>query len=67
MSRIEYHDPYIYLIDSIDMVLFPRGYATISGSTVTFHYYTQDYLGNPTTGQPYKFGGKELLTTNGLN
>ncbi len=73
---------------SIDKVLFPGGYATISGSPVTFHYYTQDYLGNnravihgttgaiektvayypfgaviadlgtPTTGQPYKFGGK---------
>ncbi len=24
-------------------------------------------LGTPTTGQPYKFGGKELLTANGLN
>ncbi len=24
-------------------------------------------LGTPTTGQPYKFRGKELLTTNGLN
>ena len=69
----------------------------VSGTAVTFHYYTQDYLGNnravingstgaieqtvayypygavianpstPTTGQPYKFGGKELITTNGLN
>lgn len=24
-------------------------------------------LGSPTTGQPYKFGGKELLSANGLN
>ena len=24
-------------------------------------------LGTPTTGQPYKFGGKELITSNGLN
>ncbi|MDE6549645.1 MAG: hypothetical protein K2L22_11675 [Muribaculaceae bacterium] len=24
-------------------------------------------LGTPTTGHPYKFGGKELITTNGLN
>ncbi len=24
-------------------------------------------LGNPTGGQPYKFGGKELITANGLN
>ncbi len=24
-------------------------------------------LGTPTTGQPYKFGGKELITANGLN
>ncbi len=82
----------------MDMVLYPGGYATISGSNVTFHYYTQDYLGNnravingsngtieqtvayypfggiiaalgtkQTTGQPYKFGGKELQTANGLN
>ena len=33
----------------------------------SFHYYTQDYLGTPTTGQPYKFGGKELITANGLH
>ena len=24
-------------------------------------------IGTPTTGQPYKFGGKELITANGLN
>ncbi len=89
--------PIIYRNSTVDKVLFPGGYATISGTTVTFHYYTQDYLGNnravingstgateqtiayypfgaviadlgtPITGQPYKFGGKELLTTNGLN
>ena len=29
-----------------DTVLFPGGYATVSGTAVTFHYYTQDYLGN---------------------
>ena len=82
---------------SDDLVLFPGGYATVSGTAVTFHYYTQDYLGNnravingttgaieqtiayypygaviadlgtPTTGQPYKFGGKEFITANGLN
>ena len=77
---------------------FPGGYATINGSSFTFHYYTQDYLGNnravingstgaieqtvayypyggviadlgtnQTSGQPYKFGGKELITANGLN
>jgi len=76
---------------------FPGGYATVKGSTVTFHYYTQDYLGNNravvngSTGeieqtvayypygaviadlgisssyQPFKFGGKELTTQNGLN
>ncbi|MDE5870345.1 MAG: hypothetical protein K2H22_00145, partial [Muribaculaceae bacterium] len=28
------------------MSLFPGGYATINGTAVTFHYYTQDYLGN---------------------
>lgn len=78
----------------VDMVLFPGGYATLNGTSVTFHYSTQDYLGNnravingstgaieqtiayypyggviadlgtPTTGQPYKFGGKELITAN---
>ena len=79
-------------------VLFPGGYATVNGTAVTFHYYTQDYLGNNravingstgaieqtvayypyggviadlgtnhTTGQPYRFGGKELITANGLN
>ena len=79
----------------VDMVLFPGGYATIDGTAVMFHYYTQDYLGNnravingstgtieqtvayypyggviadlgtkPTSGQPYKFGGKELITAN---
>ncbi len=31
---------------TVDKVLFPGGYATISGTTATFHYYTQDYLGN---------------------
>ncbi|MDE6342063.1 MAG: hypothetical protein K2K93_07080 [Muribaculaceae bacterium] len=80
----------------VDIVLFPGGYATVEGG-VTFHYYTQDYLGNNravingSTGaieqtvayypyggviadlgtnlskQQYKFGGKELLTGNGLN
>ncbi len=93
----EYHGIVIYRDAKMDMVLSPGGSATQSGSTVTLHYYTQDYLGNnravvngstgaieqtiayypyggviadlgtPTTGQPYKFGGKELITTNGLN
>ncbi len=96
-STTEYHGPIIYRDGKVDMVLFPGGYATVNGSAVTFHYYTQDYLGNnravingstgaieqtvayypyggviiglgtPTTGQPYKFGGKELITANGLN
>ncbi|MDE5870506.1 MAG: hypothetical protein K2H22_00960 [Muribaculaceae bacterium] len=96
-TTTEYHGPVIYRDGKIDMVLFPGGYATINGTAVTFHYYTQDYLGNnravingstgaveqtvayypygaviadlgtPTTGQPYKFGGKELITANGLN
>ncbi|MCM1491119.1 MAG: hypothetical protein NC095_09890 [Muribaculum sp.] len=43
---IEYHGPVIYRNGKIDMVQFPGGYATISGTAVTFHYYTQDYLGN---------------------
>ncbi len=97
LSTTEYHGPVIYKDGAIDMVLFPGGYATIRGASVTFHYYTKDYLGNnravingstgaieqtiayypygaviadlgtPTTVQPYKFGGKELLTANGLN
>ncbi|MCM1491121.1 MAG: hypothetical protein NC095_09900, partial [Muribaculum sp.] len=43
---IEYHGPVIYRNGKIDMVQFPGGYATIDGGDVTFHYYTQDYLGN---------------------
>ncbi len=90
-STIEYHGYVIYRDGEMDMVLFPGGFATVEGTAVTFHYYTQDYLGNnravingstgaieqtvayypygaviadfgtaPTSGQPYKFGGKEL-------
>ena len=93
-----YRGNVVYRNGIVDMVLFPGGYATVSGSTVTFHYYTQDYLGNnravingstgaieqltayypyggiiadlgtvATAGQPYRFGGKELITANGLN
>ncbi|MDE5812665.1 MAG: hypothetical protein K2H72_00115 [Muribaculaceae bacterium] len=87
----------VYRDGKVDMVLFPGGYATINGTAVTFHYYTQDYLGNNRavingstgaieqtvayypygaviadlgtnpTKQQYKFGGKELITANGLN
>ena len=94
----EYRGNVIYRDGKVYMVLFPGGYATIDGTAVTFHYYTQDYLGNnravingstdaieqltayypyggviadlgtnQTTGQPYRFGGKELITANGLN
>ncbi|MDE6769012.1 MAG: hypothetical protein K2J78_04715 [Muribaculaceae bacterium] len=96
-TTMEYRGNIIYRDGKVDMVLFPGGYATVSGSSVTFHYYTQDYLGNNravvngSTGaieqtvayypyggviadlgtnlskQQYKFGGKELLTANGLN
>ena len=96
-EKIEYRGPVIYRNGKIDMVLFPGGYATISGSTVTFHYYTQDYLGsnravvNGSTGaveqtiayypyggiiadlgsgnflQPFLFGGKELISANGIH
>ncbi len=45
MTKIEYHGPVIYRNGKIDMVRFPGGYATVNGSAVTFHYYTQDYLG----------------------
>ena len=93
-----YRGNVVYRNGIVDMVLFPSGYATVSGSTVTFHYYTQDYLGNnravingttgateqltayypyggiiadlgtvATAGQPYRFGGKELITANGLH
>ncbi|MDE5793772.1 MAG: RHS repeat-associated core domain-containing protein, partial [Muribaculaceae bacterium] len=96
-TTTEYHGPLIYRHGSLYMVLFPGGYATIKGTSVTFYYYTQDYLGNnravingstgdieqtiayypfggviadlgtnQTSGQPYKFGGKELITANGL-
>ena len=98
IQTVEYHGNVIYRDGKVDMVLFPGGYATIDGTAVTFHYYTQDYLGNnravingstgaieqtvayypyggviadlgmsQTSGQPYKFGGKELITANGLN
>ena len=97
-TTTEYRGNFIYRDGKVDMVLFPGGYATINGSAVTFHYYTQDYLGNnravingstgaieqtvayypyggviadlgtgQISGQPYKFGGKELITANGLN
>ena len=45
-STPEYNDSVIYYDGKVDMVLFPEGYATVSDTTVTFHYYTQDYLGN---------------------
>ena len=41
-----FNGPVIYRNRKIDMVQFPGGYATIDGTSVTFHYYTQDYLGN---------------------
>ena len=97
-SVTDYRGNIIYRDGKVDMVLFPGGYATINGSAVTFHYYTQDYLGNnravingstgaieqltayypyggviadlgtnQISGQPYKFGGKELITASGLN
>ena len=96
-EKIEYRGPVIYRNGKIDMVQFPGGYATISGTTVTFHYYTQEYLGSNravvngttgaieqttayypygavipdlgtgNTGQPFKFGGKELVNANGMN
>ncbi len=85
------------MLKNLSISNFMESHVSVRGSTVTFHYYTKDYLGNnravingstgateqtvayypfgaviadlgtPTTGQPYKFGGKELLTTNGLN
>ncbi|MDE6523034.1 MAG: hypothetical protein K2L17_09470 [Muribaculaceae bacterium] len=33
----------MYII--LNLILFPGGYATIDGTSVMFHYYTQDYLG----------------------
>ena len=97
-TTTEYRGNVIYRDGKVDMVLFPGGYATINGTSVTFHYYTQDYLGNnravingstgaieqltayypyggviadlgttSTAGQPYRFGGKELVIANGLN
>lgn len=47
MERFEYRGPVIYRNGKVDMVLFPGGYASIDkDNAVTFHYYTQDYLGN---------------------
>lgn len=45
MHFSEYHGPVIHRNGSVDMVLFPGGYATVKDG-VTFHYYTKDYLGN---------------------
>ncbi len=42
----EYHGPVIYRNGAVDMVLFPGGYATIIVTAVTFHSYTQEYLGS---------------------
>ncbi|MDE6481143.1 MAG: RHS repeat-associated core domain-containing protein [Muribaculaceae bacterium] len=96
-SAVEYHGNVIYRAGKVHMILFPGCYATLDDTSATFHYYTQDYLGNnravingstgaieqtvayypyggiiadlgtaATTGQPYKFGGKELMTAKGL-
>ncbi|MBO5507852.1 MAG: hypothetical protein J6A00_08860, partial [Bacteroides sp.] len=40
------HGPVVYRNGKVDMVRFPGGYATIKDGAVTFHYYTQDYLGS---------------------
>ena len=40
---------------------------TAIGRTVMTYRAVIADLGTPTTGQPYKFGGKELITSNGLN
>ncbi len=91
LERFEYRGPVIYRNGKVHMVQFPGGYATIKDGAVTFHYYTQDYLGNNravingstgaieqttayypcggviadlgtgNSGQPFKFGGKELI------
>ena len=45
-TTTEYRGNFIYRDGKVDMVLFPGGYATINGSAVTFHYYTQEYRGN---------------------
>lgn len=41
-STTAYHGNLIYRDGKLDIVLFSGGYATVSGTTVTFHYYTQD-------------------------
>ncbi len=43
---MEYRENVIYRNSKLDMVLFSGGYTTVSGTTITFHYYTQDYLSN---------------------
>ena len=40
-TTTEYHVNIIYRDGKLDMFLFSGGYATINGSAVTFHYYTQ--------------------------
>ncbi|MBO5507853.1 MAG: RHS repeat-associated core domain-containing protein [Bacteroides sp.] len=46
LTKLEYHGPVVYRNGKVDMVRFPGGYATIKDGAVTFHYYTQDYLGS---------------------
>ena len=98
MGYKEYSGNVIYKDGKLDKVLFPGGYCTFGkdGSNPTFHYFTQDYLGNnravvnedgtveqithyyPFGGtfndaginpelQQYKYNGKELNRTLGLD
>ncbi len=38
--------PITYRCGLSNMALFLGGYASLNGTVATFHYYTQDYLGN---------------------
>ena len=45
-GRKDYCGNIIYENNALSQILFDGGYITLSGTTPTYHYYLQDYLGN---------------------
>ena len=48
-ETIYYRGNVVYRNRQLDKLLFTGGYCSFDGSTPTFHYYTQDHLGNNRT------------------
>ncbi len=46
VDSIEYIGNFIFENGQLAKALYPGGFATFSGTTPTYHYYTQDHLGN---------------------